>query len=332
MPFLQAHPGAAATSIPPLPSLHTLPLAEGDAATSTTLCYIRKLVDEAVKDPLVNRTAIAILRQARVRAFDFAGEIRALYEWTRKNIRFTRDITGKETLRSAREILTVRAGDCDDINAILLPAFLATVGHRVRLITISSHPQAPDLFTHIYAEVFSNGQWVPVDAARRHPRLGRAPETYFRKRIWSLTDSDYEDVAGLGYYTPHGAAMRRRGGMGQDDGGVLDEGATGINWSWTAPTDIYTPLSTTIAPSATDIATGGFNWNSFFTNLFGMGAKITPGIVSALNQPGIRPLYGTAYPYGTYPAASSSLGISSGTLLLIGAGILVIAMVGKGRG
>jgi transglutaminase-like putative cysteine protease len=185
------------------------PLSDGDSGTAETIEFIRQLVDQGVKDPVVNRTAIAIVQAARVASFDFAGEIRAIYNWIRQNIRFVRDIAGKETLRTAREILQVRAGDCDDINAILLPSLIGSIGGQVRLVTISSHPAAPDQFSHIYAEALVDGRWIALDAARRNPRLGRAPEHYFRKRIWQLSSSEYTDVqgmraVGLGYYTPMG--------------------------------------------------------------------------------------------------------------------------------
>jgi Transglutaminase-like superfamily len=181
-----------------------MPLSDGDAGTAETIDVIRRLVDQGVKDPVVNRTAIAILQAARVRSYDFLGEIRAIYNWVRQNIRFVRDISGKETLRTPREILEVRAGDCDDINAILLPALLGTIGVPTRVVTVASHPAAPDQFSHIYAEAQLAGGWIALDAARRNPRLGRAPENYFRKRVWMLNSGEYVDVRGLGYYAPAG--------------------------------------------------------------------------------------------------------------------------------
>lgn len=177
----------------------SMPLMEGDAGTAQTVDQIRQLVDQGSKDPLVNRTALAIVQ--RVRPFDFAGEARAIFEFAR-TLRFTRDMTGRETLRTAREILTVRAGDCDDVNAILIPSLLMTIGHRVRLVTISSHPQAPNQFSHIYAEVYLGRRWVPLDVARRDPAFGRGPARFYRKRIWSLNGGQYIDVRGLGYYAP----------------------------------------------------------------------------------------------------------------------------------
>jgi hypothetical protein len=189
-----------------LPSVMSIPLSEGDVGTEETIAYVRQAVDQSVKDPLVNRTAIAILHAAHIRAYDFAGEVRAIFDWVLRNIRFTRDIRGKETVRTARETLTVRAGDCDCINAVLIPSLLQTIGHTVRLVTISAHPVSPN-FSHIYAEVLLNGRWIPVDAARRDAAFGRGPTRYSRKRIWALNSDDFEDVQGLrvpqcelGYY------------------------------------------------------------------------------------------------------------------------------------
>jgi len=85
----------------------------------------------------------------------------------------------------------------------------------VRLVTISSDPSAPDTFSHIYCEVEIQNQWVPLDAARRDPSFGKGPRSYFRKRIWSLSNSAYRDVSGLGGYfsTPRtrNGRMRRLG-------------------------------------------------------------------------------------------------------------------------
>jgi hypothetical protein len=210
-----------------------IPLADGDLGTVQTIARIRKLVHQGMTDQLINRTAIAILHGAGVRQFDFLGEIRAIYEWVRLNIRFTRDIAGVETLRTAREILLIRAGDCDDINSVLLPSLLGTVGHNVRLVTISSHPSAPDVFSHIYCEVELDGRWIPLDSARRDPAFGKGPRYYYRKRIWSLTDSDYRDIRGLGYY---------RGRMGDES----DDGSGG-GFDWGG-------LSTVIASAGTSVA------------------------------------------------------------------------------
>lgn len=92
-----------------------------------------------------------------------------------------------------------------EINAILFPALLGAVGYRTRLVTIASNPNAPESFSHIYAEVFVRGRWIPMDAARSGTRFGSAPPRYFRKRIWSLSNTRFEDVSGpSGYHTGMG--------------------------------------------------------------------------------------------------------------------------------
>jgi len=186
----------------------------GDRGTEFTIARIRELVHQGMTDQLINRQAMAIVRAAGVQGFDFVGEIRAVFDWVRRNIRFFKDIDGVETLRTAREILTIQGGDCDDINAVLLSSLLLTIGHSVRLVTISNYPDAPRVFSHIYCEVeFPDGSWVPLDSARRDPAFGKGPNNYFRKRVWSLTSNDYQDVSGLDRRQMRGLKLGR--GQGQ---------------------------------------------------------------------------------------------------------------------
>jgi hypothetical protein len=228
----------------------------GDRGTEFTIARIRELVHQGMTDQLINRQAMAIVRAAGVQPFDFAGEVRAIYDWVRRNVRFFKDIEGVETLRTAREILTIQGGDCDDINAVLLPSLLLTIGHQVRLVTISNYPDQPRVFSHVYCQVEMNGQWVDLDAARRDPAFGKGPRSYFRKRIWSLTSNDYRDVAGLaGYFTPSRGrngrpGMRRLG----DFSDILDSIAPVIQAAGSATANIITATNTGIRPSVPGFA------------------------------------------------------------------------------
>lgn len=195
------HPQQASAPILGLAPVHRFTIADGDLGTAQTIDKIRKLVHDGMTDQLVNRTAIAIVRQSGVPQFDFLGEIKSIYEWVLRSIRFVRDIYQVETLRSAREIILVGAGDCDDINSILLPSLLLTIGAHVRLVTISANAEDPHSFSHIYCEVeLPDGSWLALDAARKNPAFGKQPMYYFRKRVWSLGDSSYKDMKGLGGY------------------------------------------------------------------------------------------------------------------------------------
>lgn len=204
------------------------PLLEGDAGTTQTIQHIRQLVDAGMKHPEVNRTALEILRQARAFGYDDERKVRAIYDWVLRRIGYVKDPPGKELLRPADVLLRVRAGDCDDINGVLLPSLLGTIGYPCQLVTISSNADAPEEFSHIYCVVNVGGKWIPLDAARRNTRFGSRPPRWIRKRVWSLLDDSYSDVAGLaGYQT---SRRGRMAGLGFDWGSfanVLTAGTTG---------------------------------------------------------------------------------------------------------
>lgn len=226
-------------------------IADGDAGIEQTISMIRTLVHQGVRDVTVNRTALEILQG--VPPHEPELEAQAIYNWVRKNIRFTNDIYGAETLRPAAEILRVRAGDCDDINGILLPTLLESVGIQSRLVTIAADDARPDNFSHIYCEANLDGAWTPLDAAARSASFGRAPAVYWRKKIWPVTNEDGH-IAGLGMY------------LGQDDDGggswtdtlsqlvpVITAGTTGaanVIKAFTAPYSLTTTATTT-APRTT---------------------------------------------------------------------------------
>lgn len=190
--------------------LYSAPLLGGDAGTEQTIRMIRRLVDDAWKDPVVNRAAIEIIRSAGAQEYDSLAQIHALYNFAH-SFYFINDPVTKEALRPARELLQLRAGDCDDINAIVLPSLLGSVGFEVRLVTIAADSQQPEVFSHVYCEVFLDGVWMPLDAARPGATFGDAPPHFYRREWWSLVDSNHGDYTGMGAIIVDSAA-RLNGG------------------------------------------------------------------------------------------------------------------------
>jgi hypothetical protein len=178
----------------------TVPLADGDSGTAQTIALIRRAVSAGVTSPEVRETAARILSSAGVPAYDDLAEVRAVYQWVLENIRFTRDPVNFEMVSDAAWTLRHRIGDCDDINAVLLPALLMAIGNPVRLVTVANIPHDPESFAHVYAEVEVNGEWIPLDAARPGAVFGVAPARVYRKRIWNLLDDGYQDVKLSGAY------------------------------------------------------------------------------------------------------------------------------------
>jgi len=251
-------------------SVQSEPLLAGDDGTAQTIARIRALVEQGKKDPRVNHATGKLLRIAGVKPHDRMGEIRAIFFGVLHNIRFTQDPEGTETLRPAATTLEWGFGDCDDINAILLPSMLKTIGFNVRLVTIAAHPGDPKQFSHVYCEVYLRGRWIPLDAARPDTKFGVAPPKSFRHRVWSLEDPSYQDLQGLGC-------------------GACDGGCAGCAMK-------RRTLGTHFRLSGMRKRGLGFDWGDF-SDVIDSAGKAATGIISAARAPA-----GVVYPsYGAYP-------------------------------
>jgi hypothetical protein len=162
-----------------VPRICVVRVPAGDAGTLETARLIAGLVREGSKDFFVRQKAIDIFRRFRVRPKDRLGEVSALFEWVRRNVRYTRDVWQVETLHTARRMIELRAGDCDDMT-ILLGAMLMSTGHPVRLVLAGYHPAKPQAYTHIYPEVNVRGRWIALDSTLPHP-LGWQPRALWRR-------------------------------------------------------------------------------------------------------------------------------------------------------
>ena len=190
------------------------PLLDGERGTAQTVRLMRHLVDQAQADPEFVRFAVDLVRN--VPAYDEYGEVSALFQWVQSAIRYTKDPFSKEKLYPPKELLKIRAGDCDDMS-MLLGALALSLGYPARLITLGANPDSPNEFSHVYVEVevpAGSGQWVALDAARPGSAFGLEPPGWFRKRAWSLTDDSYQDLKGC-------TRLQGLSGMGQIDWGSI---------------------------------------------------------------------------------------------------------------
>lgn len=312
--------------------VQTVPIPLGDDGTAATIEHIRRLIEQGKKNPVVRETAVGIIQQARVAAHDSFGEARAVYYWVLRAIRFTRDIRNKETLHSADEILRMRAGDCDDF-VILMASLLASIGHKLRAVTVSNlgpDPEtgAPGEFTHIYPEDFIGGRWIPLDAARRNPAMGRSPRRYTRKRTWDLEAGDFEDVEYLnGYGQPFPTGGSRQRSFDRKMGHTMHAWGAPMRLARTAP-----------FPGRGRVPGMGFDFGAL-TNLIQAGSTSTAQIIAAAKgaataapglQTGVAP-GSYSYPFGfstpgVGPAGAGAtiFGLSPTVLLLLAGGALVL--------
>jgi transglutaminase-like putative cysteine protease len=164
-------------SIVPRISLYRVP--KGTPGTLVTARLIARMIRNGAKDFYVRQQAIQIFRAYGVRPKDRFGEVYALFDWVRRNVRYTRDIFRVELLHSARRMLELRAGDCDDMT-ILLGAMLMSTGHPIRLVLAGFRPNKPHVYSHIYPEVHVRGRWLPIDATMHRP-IGWAPPALWKR-------------------------------------------------------------------------------------------------------------------------------------------------------
>lgn len=146
-----------------------------------TVGHITRLIRQGAKDMVVRQAAVQIFRTRGIAPKHYLGEIAALFYWVQKKVRYTRDIYRVELLHSARRMLQLRAGDCDDMT-ILLGALLESTGHPVRLVLIGSDPRRPRRFSHIYLEVQHAGRWIALDASMDRP-MGWTPSAPIRRVV-----------------------------------------------------------------------------------------------------------------------------------------------------
>jgi transglutaminase-like putative cysteine protease len=156
---------------------HKVP--SGPRGTLVTARLIADLIRSGAKDFYVRQKAIQIFRERGVPARDRFGEVRALFEWVHDNIRYTRDIFRVELLHSARRMLELRAGDCDDMT-ILLGSMLVSTGHPVRLVLAGFRPDRPHVYSHVYPEVHVGRRWIAIDASTDRP-IGWAPPARWKR-------------------------------------------------------------------------------------------------------------------------------------------------------
>lgn len=278
---------------PALGLAYRAPLLTGEAGTGQTIKLMRQLVGAALADASFVRKAVDIVRS--VPAYDEFGELNALYEWVKSNIRFTKDPLTKEKLYPPQELLKIRAGDCDDIS-MLLGAFALALGYPARLITISANPDAPQEFSHVYMQAeapVGSGQWVSMDAARADSQFGVDPPVYFRKRAWSLTEDAYQDLSGV-------AKSRRPFGLGSYGTVGLGDDVTGMDILQQSIAEVPTIISSVAGrPSSASTPYGQYStspYGSFMTPYspgYGLpqSGYLAPGTMTggAFSMSGIMP-------------------------------------------
>lgn len=149
----------------PAPFLN-LPLADNATGIRETLKHMRTLVDMGKNDPGLRHFANGLV--ARVPAKDWLGQMRVVFNWVRKNIRYTLDTNDTEVIQRADVTLRVRYGDCDDF-CILIATLLEHLGYSTAFCALGF--EQVGLYSHVIvlAEIPGETPLVSLDATEASP-------------------------------------------------------------------------------------------------------------------------------------------------------------------
>ena len=138
-----------------VPRIRIVRVPKGPRGTIASAGLIANLIREGARDFYVRQRRSRFFERRARRPRTAGRRWCALFNWVRNNIRYTRDIFRTELLHTARRMLELRAGDCDDMT-ILLGAML--ISNRTSgSAGVGGFPRRrkPHAYSHIYPEVMS---------------------------------------------------------------------------------------------------------------------------------------------------------------------------------
>jgi len=171
----------------PVGNLREIP--GGDVGVKETLRTMSKHARKGSVNPAIRALAGRIVRGSGLGFLcavkDFNCEANKLFTWVKKNIRWTRDVDGVETIQSPERTLDWKFGDCDDLST-LLAALALSIGIPVKFRAIAADTSRPNSFSHVYVLLNVNGQWIPADPSIPKAKLGWEYPKAMRKIDWPL--------------------------------------------------------------------------------------------------------------------------------------------------
>lgn len=122
---------------------------------------------------------------------DWEGEIKAIFEFVKRIVRYTRDVDGVEYVKTPlRHLLEYQSygvsyGDCDDMS-LLLATLLRSAGYRTRFVIIRPPNVPVQAFTHIYVEALqpATRKWVALDATMKDKPFAWCPPSVARREFY----------------------------------------------------------------------------------------------------------------------------------------------------
>ena len=180
-------------------------VADGDRGTRQIIRYARQLVAEGLRDPAAHELALQFCKTYGAEPFNEKAELEAVFDGVHDNFDYRKHVVGSQSLQNVSGMMRTRSGDCAELNLILLPVLLGTIGYPTRAVAIKADPSRAAEFSHVYIEALTtDGEWVPMDVARQNTEFGLAPEYDWGRETFDLTPTDggrmngYRTARGMG--------------------------------------------------------------------------------------------------------------------------------------
>ena len=233
-------------------------------------------------------------------------------------------------------------GDCA-IYTMMVCAMLEALGLSWQICTGAVDMGQPDIFSHVWARVVLPSGAEALDASHGlYPGWQVPARDIYRLKVW---DSGGREVAQQGRFQGLHAYRSGMGAVVCDvDGTCADDGNTTTDLSsycsmYPSACSGVTPTGTVTQTPASYVApsSNSAQWATFASNLLKSGLtlaeinSIQPGTVVSANGAILRQSTGYSVPVGSSTALATSLGISSGTLMIGGLALAALFLFTKGK-
>lgn len=162
-------------------------LSGGFNSGTETAKFIAKLANLYKRNKLIRGLSVDIV--SPVRSHDYLEEIKRIFDWVQKNIRYVRDIVGVETIQIPLVTLSPRysdigigAGDCDD-QVLLLASMLLSIGVRNIYARVVTYNVTDKEYKHIYLVLVYNGKVYSLDPIAKDKSFGYEVKYYSKQDI-----------------------------------------------------------------------------------------------------------------------------------------------------
>lgn len=126
-----------------------------------------------IQDPRMRQIGLAVTQGCRARNDEC--ELDTIYQFVQRNVRYTGDITNKDTFQSAYRTLQYGGGDCDD-HAVATAVLAMENGFHTKFrITSNTGATWDHIYTLVGVPKVTPRRWVALDTTLPRGRVGSEP-------------------------------------------------------------------------------------------------------------------------------------------------------------